>query len=168
MAFAPWVRARALVSALGMLRQTTRPLTLDMVVARIRRDYDPFNRQSFFTVYNLVRSADLLLERGRDVGDDPTRRFGARVLPSDPSITGNQRRYRYRVVVEEADATGGRGHSAMIVVNSSSPLTGEEALDQAMEQYRREEVPDEYERVHGIRSQQNPIYAFVITAGQRP
>jgi len=167
MAFDPYVRARALLSALGMFRQTRHILTPAQVAARIRARFDPFGQQNWFTIWNLVRSAETIIDRAEDLMDDPTRRFGARFLPRDPSILGHEERYLYRVIVHAQGMPGQLDTEMLVLVRSDRPLTGAEAMQQAFDTYNSTAPPIESPRAREARISFQALTAVIITAGQR-
>ena len=168
MALDPYVRARALLSAFGMLRQTRHVLQLSEVAARIRERFDPSRTQNYFTLFNIARAAQRIIQSGSAVQDDPTTRLGARVLPTDPSILPSQPRYLYRVIVQ-AERPDGAGRTEMLVmVRSETPMTGATVIQAAFDEFNAETPPTESPRAREARFQPSVLTAFIISAGQKP
>jgi hypothetical protein len=124
------------------------------------------NRQAFSNYQNIARQAVRAATVAQEMQDNPN--AAILTLPTYPGLTQENRKYTYRIVVAAKNADGEELWSTAVSVESSSPLTGQEAQNIATQMVVQQmQVPTSPPTASYWPQQIVNYETFIMLAGQR-
>lgn len=166
MALSPAARDAATRSALGHLGADPSLSTREVVEA-IKERMGIGGVHDTPGLYAAVRAARALLAEGASVQGDAADLDPHTVRARDPTLSDSLAQYRYRVVIQIDDPQTEESYSTVVIVDSSTPLTSREVLDEARAAFLGDPTRNGYYDDRSATSADAIVREQIITAGRR-
>ena len=161
------VRELVYNSALGMIRRAGGDVTVTELVRRLRQRYDPDRSHGAGDYAYIARQAARNYESGRGYAENSRASQRPPAVSTDPTLSGSDFKFRYRVIVEVPEPDG-TVRDVFVILNEYNPLTIEQIVETALGLVIRSTDVGRHYRSGVLQDAVPGSTVHVVGAGRRP
>jgi hypothetical protein len=138
------------------------------IVAAVGRKWGIGDPGEVLQVWNLLRSTKTAFTRAESLTDFGTGRLAPVQHPRDYGLYMAQEQFGYRVLITFTNPITGESRSTVVIVSSSTPLSGQEIAQAAQTLIARISIQGTHTNPNLEPNVNDVVELFILSAGQKP